>query len=442
MPETTHAATDRLPDIPRRQDLLRQIARANGVAMLTLPLQLIAIAVLAYFIRWPDVLNSPWVSLVAIAVMVGPIVMSILNSFAQKRKRIEDLKETTRFGQFDKHLLKRLYRETLTKLGLPDDHLPVYITGDRSMNAMAAHYGLGSLFKSLNGIYLHRQLLHKLTPAEVQDTIGHELGHYYKHYIVSTRYMAVTLALGSLIGLTVAQVIGMDSIFGYLALLAGPAVFWMLAQALATRQATIIEYLCDDLGAHTNGVIVSINALLKQGAESELHQAVLQYAMSTKNADQLDAAEVVEAVLTSIPYGNASPDQVLDAVETAIRKKVNNRRPTLVGFIDFAWNSTGKADQEKALQSTLESMRLLQQLPRLAWEETLPHPPEISFDEATAAKLIALIESQPDHHLFRLPEEIIPGFAVHPPMRSRVLYLWYNRQEIEAEANKRLSAKS
>ncbi len=420
--------------VPSRRDLLRQIENANRIALLTVPIQLLAIAVLAYFIRWQQVFESPWVSLVAVAVMVGPLMFSILGTFAQKRKRIEDLKETTRFGQFDKHLLRRLYRETLTKLGLPDDNLPVYITGDRSMNAMAAHFGLGSLFKSLNGIYLHRQLLHKLTPAEVQDIIGHELGHYYTHYVVSTRYMGISLLLGALVGLMVAQVIGMDSMFAMLALMSVPTIFWMATNWIAAKQATAIEYLCDDLGAHTNGVIVSINSLLKMGSEAELHQAVLQYALSTKNADKLDADEIVNTVLTAIPYGNTSPDQLLDAVETAIRKRVNDRRPTISGFIDYAWNSEGKASQEEALEEMRQQYQVLQQLPRLAWEQTLPSPPEIAYDEATVPKLIELIESQPDQFLFRLPEEVDPSKAVHPPLRNRILYLWHSRHEIEADA--------
>ncbi len=143
-----------------------------------------------------------------------------------KKKRIEDLQEKTRFGEFDKHRLRTLFQDTLRRLRLPDDRLPVFIVADKSMNAMMMHVGMGSLLKSINGIYLHRQSLHKLNSDEVQDLMGHELGHYYRHFLVADRYRLLTLALGALIGLFVAQLLGMEGMFSMVALVASSHAFW------------------------------------------------------------------------------------------------------------------------------------------------------------------------------------------------------------------------
>ena len=80
------------------------------------------------------------------------------------------------------------------------------------------HLGFGGFFKSLNGVYLNRQVLHKLEPEEVQDVMGHELGHYYKHYLLGDRFRAITTALGALLGIYVSQVVGMGNFISMIAL--------------------------------------------------------------------------------------------------------------------------------------------------------------------------------------------------------------------------------
>ena len=114
-------------------------------------------------------MQEPVMSAFAIAIMASPIAKSIAIGYATKKKLVRDLKESTRFGQFDKVWLQALFRDTLATLRLPDENLSLYILASPSMNAYARHEGLGMFFKSLNGVYLNRQTLHKLEPAEVQD---------------------------------------------------------------------------------------------------------------------------------------------------------------------------------------------------------------------------------------------------------------------------------
>ncbi len=200
--------------VPRRADLLDQMHRANRFAWILLLVKIALIGIVAVLVDWRWVLREPILTTVAIGAMVCPFASSVLIHLATKKKRIQDLKERTRFGHYDKYRLQTLFRETLASLRLPEEDLPIYIVASRSLNAAAMHVGVGSFFKSLNGIYLNRQVLHKMEPAEIQDLIGHELGHYYKYYLIIDRFRIVTVALGSLLGILAVQRIGLGSYFG------------------------------------------------------------------------------------------------------------------------------------------------------------------------------------------------------------------------------------
>jgi hypothetical protein len=47
-------------------------------------------------------------------------------------------------------------------------------------------------------------------------------------------------------------------------------------------------------------------------------------------------------------------------------------------------------------------------------------------------QLVDMIESQPSHLLFHIPDEAGSMDGVHPPLKLRILYLWRNHREIEA----------
>jgi len=398
-------------------------------------LEVMGLAIACSFIDWKWIEREPIVTAVAIGVMVCPFVFAILKSVITKKVRIQDLRESTKFGQYDKYRLEALYRDTLEKLGLPDDALPVYIVGSRSINAMAMHWGLGHVFKSLNGIYLNRQSLHKLEPAEIQDIMGHELGHYYKHYLVIDRFRIVTLLLGSTIGVLAAQRVGFDGMFGYLALAGVPAFFWMLSSLPHARNSQTIEYLCDDLGAQVGGVITSIHGLLKIGLDAEVECVVLQQAILSKVAGNFSPSELIDAVALSIPYGHATRAEIEEKVNRELRARAANQTASVGGFLNYIWNSDSDADAAEELKKEAKKIQKLQAEPRLDWEAILANPNRIEIDVERMEELIGLIESRPIEKLFRIPES--PDDA-HPPLRSRILYLWHNRNEIPGSGSKRM----
>ena len=419
--------------IPSRTALIRQLARANQLSWMFVGLQLVLIVGLAAFIDWSRLASQPMVPVVAASIMVGPSVMGILFLWAQNKKEIGHLREDTRFGVFDKHNLRKLFRDTLRRLNLPDDNLPVYVTADKSLNAGAVRLGLGVFLRSLNGVYLNRQLLHRLTPEEVQDVMGHELGHYYRYYLIGDRFRGLTIVLGSLVGIYVVQFVGLSSFLGLVVLAAVSGGFWWAANLPHNRNGQIIEYLCDDFGAHVRGVLTSVQGLLKLGVDAEIQLAVHHHVLlSAQKSGNLGVKDVAEAVTHAIPYGNYSPEELKAAVQVEIQRREREQQGLSVkGFVKYAWQSDVDDDDDDAFDELRSQLQKLRSIPRLEWESVLRNPHEIELDDEQLRRLVQLIEEQPDAVLFRLPDAVGESDDIHPPLKSRILYLWHNREAIE-----------
>ena len=421
------------PAVPDRAALLRQLEAANRFVWLSVPGQLVAVGCFAWLIDWHRVEANPLLPTIAIAFMVGPFFLGVMQSWVQKKKEIGNLREDTLFGQYDKYRLQTLFQDTLQKLNLPDEKLPVYITADKFLNAGAMHLGFGGFFKSLNGVYLNRQVLHKLEPEEVQDIMGHELGHYYRHYLLGDPFRAITTALGALLGIYVSQVVGMGSIISMIALSVCATAFWSVSNFQRARHGQTIEFLCDDLGAQVHGVEASINGLMKLGADFELQQAVLQQAMQSRHYEGLSPAEIMQAVQTAVPYGHVSSDELEKAVEHSLKKQAKqSQQASLSGFAKYLWNSDLEEDAKEEFDEELRKIARIRSAPRLNWESLLNDPERLHLSEPQIEQLVDMIGTQPSHLLFHIPDEAGSLDGVHPPLKLRILYLWNNRDEIEA----------
>ncbi len=419
--------------VPVRADLLQQLKAANQFVWLSVPGQLIATGCFVWLIDWHRVEANPLLPTIAIAFMVGPFFLSVMQSWVQKKKEIGDLREDTHFGQYDKYRLQTLFQDTLQRLNLPDEKLPVYITADKFLNAGAMHLGFGGFFKSLNGVYLNRQVLHKLEPEEVQDIMGHELGHYYKHYLLGDRFRAITTALGALIGIYVSQVVGMGSIISMIALSVCATAFWSVSNIQRARHGQAIEYLCDDLGAQVHGIEASINGLMKLGADAELQQAVMRQAIQSGHSEKLSPAEIVQAIQKAVPYGHVSPDELELAVERSLKNQARqSQQVSISGFARHLWNSDLEEEAKEEFDNELRKIAQIQAAPRLDWESLLSDPERLHLTYPQIEQLVEMIESQPSHLLFHIPDEAGSMDGVHPPLNLRILYLWHNRHEIEA----------
>ena len=101
-----------------------------------------------------------------------------------------------------------------------------------------------------------------------------------------------------------------------------------------------------------------------------------------------------------------------------------------MGLLRYMWNSDVDAEAAEELEQEARKLAKLQSQPRLDWELLLRNPTIVQFNEEGLRQLIELIENYPNKLLFRVPED--PSDA-HPPLRTRILYLWHNRKEIESQ---------
>ncbi len=409
---------------PELHSLLERLRKANQRAAVLLVIEVMLSAVLVCVIDWPQLLRMPSIVVLAVLCVLGPSLGGMIFIFSQNKKEISKLKEQTRFGEFDKHRLKTLFLDTLGRLRLPQSRLAVYITADKSMNAASVQVGMGSLFNSLNGIYLNRQLLHRLSPEEVQGIMGHELGHYYRYYLVAVRYQVCLMLLAVLAGISLAQTMGLSIYGSSISVAAIPAGCWWLSGILRADHGQTIEYLCDHLGAQVQGVEASVTGLLKLGADAELQYAIHEhFLLSNKMAADLPSAEIIRSIEASLSYGQPTREQLEAAIELELKKQTAKHNEIgLAGFLNYAWN--GDEDKEESLQQMRQISQALNSRPRLKWEEVLEDPYRIELDRFGIGKLVALIEANPQSQLFRFPE---PELGTHPPLKRRILFLWRNR---------------
>lgn len=417
--------------VPDRGELLGSLRAANQNTWIWVATRLVAIVGLVALIDWQAVVLAPIVSVTACLVILGPFLMELGKIWGQRKKRIEDIKESTRFGELDKHKLKILYQETLKRLKLPVPGPPVFVTSDKTLNAGALR--LSTLFIGLNGIYLNRQVLHKLRGTEVQTIMGHELGHYFRFNLAGDRFQILTVITGALVGLFAVQSIQLNGFLGFLVLSAVSYGFWAFSNRHRFQFGKTIEFLCDDLGAQVNGVEESISALLKVGLDAEVRSLVyLEVLALHMSNDMLSPQDISAAIERAIPYGYAGEDELYNSIGREIQNKQrSNQQASVKGFLKYVWESDD-LDDEEDLKDRLEMQaRIINQMERHEWEEILDDPSEIRLSTRQAEQLVQMILSEPQKHLFRVPEMLGEGDGVHPPLEQRIVYLWQNRSHGE-----------
>lgn len=418
--------------VPDRGELLEILRSANQNTWGWVATRLVGIIALAYFIDWQAAVRAPIVSVTACLVILGPFLMGLAQIWGQKKKRIEDIKESTRFGELDKHKLKFLYQETLKRLKLPVPGPPVYVTSDKSLNAGA--FRLTNFITGLNGIFLNRQVLHKLRGEEVQAIMGHELGHYYRFNLAGDRFQVLTAALGALVGLFVVQKVQLNGFLGLIVLSAISSGFWVINNQYRYKFGQTIEFLCDDLGAQVQGVEQSISGLLKVGLDAEVRSLIYLevMALNLKN-EMLSPDDIAAAIERATPYGYAGEEELHRSIGNEIKNKQRaNQKASVAGFLKYMWESDYEEEDEEELQARLElQARMINQIERHEWESILDDPVDIRLSKRQAEQLVQMIENDPGKHLFRVPEMLGEGDGVHPPLEQRILYLWKNRSHQE-----------
>jgi Zn-dependent protease with chaperone function len=422
--------------VPSFHSLLNTFHRSQRASWVLASLMLVAAILLAWRIDWRDVAQQWLYSLIVVGIVPAQYLPGLIMAMVKNRKSIDDLKESTRFGPFDKHLLRRITQDVTRSLGIMNPHVRVYITPDKEVNAMAMSLGLASFLPTYRGIYLHRQTLHIANPETLRSWIAHELGHLYPYALRSDQGLLLKLICGGLLSLWVLQAFPGNVASGVMAACAASFVFLWLVSLPRAGMGHVIEYLCDSCSLRSAGLEHSITDLLVLGREASAHYdlttSVLRMARDGKTLSEGDALRLYEE---SLGYGPADREHTMDRIREAIQK----RRQETHGFTwsslyDFFWRDPSADSQAAQLRDQLlDHHRRLQKIPLLDWQQAIGWDGHSTLSMAQIERLVQYSQQRPNELWFRIPGEMNEVDS-HPSCRNRVIFLWNNQREILAQA--------
>ena len=166
---------------PSKTELLSEYQKAETIGTWVLGLET-SIACLSFvFVSHSFILKNLSESLILAGLAVVPTLLSLAYYFAKKKKRVEDLKPTVKYGHLSKNDLLEVCAEACSKMGIQQADVSFYVTSEKQINASALTLGLGSVFKNLQVVMLNRATLHALKKDELLSVVAHELAHIYRY---------------------------------------------------------------------------------------------------------------------------------------------------------------------------------------------------------------------------------------------------------------------
>lgn len=422
--------------IPRRDEIHARFERGQALGwVLEIMLFIIAFGLLP-LIDW-GALKQDWISTSAVMLLVPmQFLPSLVQILACKKKEIEDLSETAKFGVFDKHNLRQIVDSVLKDLQIPKRKVRVYITNSKQINAFAVSFGLSRFLPFVRGIYLNRKTLHITTPQELKSWIGHELGHIFPYALRLDQAALLQLIAGAVLSVVVYQQIGPLNGFGFIITVGVAWLFLYLTSWPRSTLSQVCEFLCDEYGARASGIEVAITDLLKVGSATEAEFEILMYVTQAAKNGEVPTEEAAFRIYEeSLGFELEDVEQTKKRVKAAM-KEYRQSEPGLsvAGLLDFFWRDPSDAS-EKAEQrdGMLRVYDLIQNVPRAEWKEITRWDGKSTLTPAQIDRLIAELEADNDLILFRVAEEFQVGEAkTHPSFKKRIMYLWKNRTEIES----------
>ena len=420
-------------DLPTLAALQASFARVNRRGNAALAVVIVAAAVAAFYIDYRALAQRPIVAAVAGLMAPWPFFWGLVQVMGVKKKRAEDLRPDARFGEFGPREIVAVVDGVRRRLPWVADGpaadakvgAHIWLVRDKSANAAAVSVGLLRLVKPLQGVFIHRQLLHLLKPDELAAVVGHEFGHLAKVSLSLDRHAATFTLATAVLCVAAASWTG-DR--GGAELFVALVLAWALQfgwNALRGDSGHVAEYLCDAAGAEASGAngtgrLAAANALLQIAADAERQTGLYVWCLEQwLDGHASSPAEAMDALDDVLPFGVTDGDGVKEEVAARLRTKADVG-PSLGGFLGHVMGAGDDLDAADAARAQVAQWQAVQKLPRLDWERFAG--PDGRLDAAGAVALVAAAGREPDKVWFRLAEEAGAG-STHPTTRRRVLCL-------------------
>jgi hypothetical protein len=327
-------------------------------------------------------------------------------------------------GKYNKETIQRVVEETRRNATHDSAFLKVYLTADRDVNAHAIRLGF---VPTLNAIYLNRSMLHILETSELSGIIGHELGHATRYYNSTIYSLPIQIIFNATIYMLIIQYVKWDSGFEWMIIMAVGFALTFLEGVGKSINSHKLEFLCDDYGASIVGVIPMISSLYKIGRRAEAETKTLAHVFELKKLGlDVNSKKLIELYKSSLPYDDVSAEDMIGNVSRQLKNHTKgNQGISLRGFINYIQNDDG--NQQENLAKTQHELNKIINRPKLASRFNLT----AESSEEEVAQFIDEISAHPELALFHLESEV-GGNESHPSFRSRLLYLWKNKDAIKS----------
>lgn len=415
--------------VPRREHLIAGLAATNRRLAPLFVVWPVGILVLLATTRWTELAARPIEAVVAAGVALASFAAFAAGVLLAKHRWVDEIPPDRQLGLYRRADLVALVDDVHRRMGL-SVRTPVAIAAEKSLNASAMRFGLAWLLPRLNAVYLHRPMLHVLSPGELASVVGHELGHYHRHEVHFARATALHLVALTALNLWVLSHLpsaGGAVLFG-LIVVDGLYNAWL--GMLNDRHMANVEFLCDDTGAQVAGVLPAMSAELKLALDMEATLA-MQRQLAQQGKD-LPLTAVLEAWERAQPYGQVDEAELKRRLAGALQEERAKRQGlSLAGYLEFisGRDAEAEANVRKALAEAPEVG------PLLTWDRE-GFRARGSLTETDARALVDAIERGGDALLVAVPWEsdtVVPGGS-HPTATRRLLYLWHNREGIASAA--------
>ena len=346
------------------------------------------------------------------------------------KKRLEDIRADASFGVHNKQSLLALVQRVFSRLQLPPDAAPVFMTRAKDVNAMAVRCELLPGLRVFNGVYLNRAIIHLLDEPELESVVGHELGHVFPYAPLLSRSYLLHSAFAASVSFALAATFN----HGAVAVIAPLALLWVLDWIIAFPHIRIsrgIEFLCDDFGAKAAGLLPALSSEFKINAESEARQQIIFYLLQTAaQGGKVPLDQLMEDYEAAVPFGRSDPASVRAEMEKlASSRNLSRGGVSLTGFVRFLGErDVDDDDYKESVGNEAKRLELLATLPLVPIDRESYLKDSSAWTTAKACELITVIENNPTTVLFHLADEITDKVSSHPGVSRRMLFLWRNQQ--------------
>jgi Zn-dependent protease with chaperone function len=362
------------------------------------------------------------------AVSAAALLLPILPLFRCAKRHVRSLKLPEAVGRYSSGQVIRLVTEVLQPYH--DRETPtVFLTEPTEGNAFVVNSLFFNFVRPLNAVYLSRHLFRILQPGEIKAVLAHELAHFHRYFPPLARVRLAVTVFAALLPVEVFLALGPQSaraVFaGWLVFL---CVFPRSLDRWIVRRAHCHEYLSDYHAARRFGILNMINGLLGLARTSEV-EFLLQSSLLRRIRED-DTLSLQQLPLLLERIGKELPDKPLTPVELQIaidRVLVSDetrriRRPL---------PARQEREEARRIDALIEAFLMNKSFARLDWASFDCVNPDGRVDATEYAKLIDILEREPEKQIVGLPHENEQHASKgsHPTTRDRILFLERCRRE-------------